>query len=104
LKVRVGEVVADETYPVDPASGVPDCSGDLFSPKYTYIGTEMLTVPVGTFPDARKYTEIIPDDPLYGKSATSTHWFAPGIPAELKRVLESREKRVLLTWELTGWG
>jgi hypothetical protein len=71
---------------------------------FTYVGTESLTVPAGTFPDARKYTEDIADDPLFGKSATSTHWFAPGVPAELKRVLESQEKHLLMTWELTDWG
>jgi hypothetical protein len=94
----------DAEGPADSARSVPDCSGDLFSLKYTYLGTETLTVPAGTFPDARKYTENIPDDHDYGKSATSTHWFAPGVPAELKRVIESREKRILMTWELTGWG
>jgi len=101
---RNGETVSDETYPVDPANGSPDCTGDLFFPKYTYIGTETLTIPAGTFPDAREYTENITDDFLYGKSATSTHGFAPGVPAELKRGIESREKGVLITWELTGWG
>ena len=94
----------DAEGPAESARSVPDCSGDLFSLKYTYIGTETLTVPAGTFPDARKYTEKITDDPGYGKSAKSTHWFAPGVPAELKRLIESPEKRVLMTWELTGWG
>lgn len=94
----------DTDGPPDSPCGEPDCSGELFSPMYTFIGTETLTVPAGTFPDARKYTEKMTDDSLLGKSATSTHWFAPGIPAELKRELQSREKGVLMTWELTGWG
>ncbi|MCK9580423.1 MAG: hypothetical protein M0Q92_08225 [Methanoregula sp.] len=90
--------------PPDSRAGAPHCSGRIFAPVFTYVGTESLTVPAGTFPDARKYTEDIADDPLFGKSATSTHWFAPGVPAELKRVLESQEKHLLMTWELTDWG
>ena len=97
-------VATDTDGPADSSVGVPDCSGDLFSPKYMYIGTETLTVPAGTFPDARKYAENITDDPVLGESATSTLWFAKGVPAELKRELKSHEKRFLMTWELTGWG
>jgi hypothetical protein len=90
--------------PPDSRAGKPDCSGRIFVPMFTYVGTESLTVPAGTFPDARKYTLDIADDPMFGKSAMSTHWYAPGVPAELKRIIEGREKGVLMTRELTGWG
>lgn len=82
----------------------PDCSGEMWAPEYTYLGTETVTVPAGTFPNAGKYVEKITDDPMYGKNATSTHWFAPGVPVEVKRVLEGSDKGIRFTDELTGWG
>jgi len=100
---KAGEA-SDTTYPGDPGSGMPDCSGDLYSLKFTYLGTETVTVPAGTFPDARKYTRNMSDVPALSKSGFATYWFAPGIPVPVRIVTEDPVKGDLLTRELTGWG
>jgi hypothetical protein len=99
-----GEVQKDEDVPVNTTSSLQDCSGDLWAPRYTYIGIDPVTVPAGTFPYARRYTRNISGDSLLSDSTTDTYWFASGIPVEVKTVLEDRDKSVLITRELTGWG
>jgi hypothetical protein len=96
--------VAETTYPGDPGSGMPDCSGNLFSLRFTYLGTETVTVPAGTFPDARKYKRNMSDVPALSKSGFATYWFAPGVPVPVRIVTEDPVKGDLLTRELKGWG
>jgi hypothetical protein len=95
---------SDTPYPGDPGSGMPDCSGDLFSLKFTYLGTETVTVPAGTFPNARKYKRNMSDVPTLSKTGFATYWFAPGVPAPIRIVTEDPKKDELLTRELKGWG
>ena len=76
----------------------PDCSGELFSPKYVYEGVDPVTVPAGSFPDAMKYTA------KYGTTGTISFWFASGVPVEVKKVIVDPKKEELDTIELAGWG
>jgi hypothetical protein len=102
--VNKAEEGSGATYPGDPHSGMPDCSGDLFSLKFTYLGTETVTVQAGTFSDARKYKRNMSDVPALSKSGFATYWFAPGVPVPVRIVTEDPVKGDLLTRELTGWG
>jgi hypothetical protein len=94
----------DVMYPGDPGSGMPDCSGDIFSLKFTYIGTETVIVPAGTFPDAREFTRNMSDVPAFSKSGSATYWFAPGVPVPVRIIKEDPKDGMLLTDELKGWG
>jgi hypothetical protein len=76
----------------------PDCSGDLFTPRYEYLGIDPVTVPSGSYPNAMKYTT------KYGSTGTISYWFATGVPVEVKKVIEDPENEELDTIELTGWG
>jgi hypothetical protein len=98
-----GETNEDRDIPVDTAGTSPDCSGDLWEPIYTYTGIDSVTVPAGTYPDARKFRANV-TDPSFSRTATMTIWFTPGIPVEVKKVIEDKEKGSLFILELTGWG
>jgi len=76
----------------------PDCSGELFTPKYEYAGVDPVTVPAGSFPNAMKYTA------KYGTTGSISVWFATSVPVEVKKVVEDPENEELDTIELTGWG
>lgn len=76
----------------------PDCSGELFTPKYEYAGVDPVTVPAGSFPNAMKYTA------KYGTTGSISVWFATGVPVEVKKVVEDPENEELDTIELAGWG
>jgi hypothetical protein len=102
--IRNGQVRGDRDIPVNTPRGSPDCSGDLWSPRYTYAGIDPVTVPSGTYPDAMKYTVKILDDPLYSKTTTDTYWFANNVPVPVKTTLTDPEKNITYTSELTGWG
>jgi hypothetical protein len=76
----------------------PDCSGELFTPKWEYVGIEPVTVPAGSYPNAMKYIMKT------GTSGTVSIWFATGVPVEVKRTVEDPKTEELDTIELTGWG
>jgi len=64
-------------------------------------GTESVTVPVGTFPDARKYIGKFHD------GTPITFWVAPGIPVPIRyeysnKYLDGIDP--LQVFELKGWG
>lgn len=102
--IRDGQYLEDRDYPpVDLNRGTPDCSGEIFSPKYTYIGIDPVTVPAGSYPAAMKYVSDADDDAL-SKTATVTSWFAEGVPVSVKWKIEDREKGLFFTYELRGWG
>jgi hypothetical protein len=67
----------------------------------TYQGTESVTVPAGTFPNAGKYTHHFDNDFDY------TYWFVPGIPVP---VLSQNPNRYIVGYngfesrELMDWG
>jgi hypothetical protein len=67
----------------------------------TDLGTESVTVPAGTYPDARKY---------YGKfhdSSRITFWVAPSIPVPVQYQFQNRYmdgEDPIQTFELRGWG
>jgi len=96
-KVSINDDVGEDAdIPVkDPE---PDCSGDLFTPRYEYLGIDPVTVPAGSYPDAMKYTT------KYGTTGTISFWFATGVPVEVKKVIEDQKYEELDTIELTGWG
>lgn len=68
----------------------------------TYQGTEPITVPAGTYPDAKKYTIYNSDnDVMY------TYWFAPDVPIPI--LIQFPNKYItgnngFESRELTGWG
>jgi len=103
--IKDGSLLEDRDYPpADMNRGTPDCTGSIFSPVYTYLGTDSITVPAGTYPDAMKYFQKITDDPDYRKNATITYWFAHEVPVPVKWVLEDHDKGLMFTYELKGWG
>jgi len=103
--IKDGSFLEDRDYPpADMKRGTPDCTGTIFSPVYTYIGTGSVTVPAGTYPDAMEYSEKTTDDPDYSKNTTITYWFAHGVPVPVKWVLEDHDKGLLFTYELKRWG
>ena len=103
--IRDGKILEDKDYPPVNRSGeTPDCSGDLFTPKYAYTGTDAVTVPAGSYPEAMKYTVWSINDPDYSTSATVTYWFIKNIPVPVKWVINDPEKSLLFTNELKGWG
>jgi hypothetical protein len=102
--IRDGEFLENRDYPpVNMSRGTPDCSGEIFAPRYTYIGIDPVTVPAGMYPGAMKYVAYAGDG-LFSKTATETYWFAPGIPVEVKWVIEDQKEGLLFTYELKGWG
>jgi len=103
--IKDGSFLEDRDYPpADMNRGTPDCTGSIFSPAYTYIGTGSVTVPAGTYPDAREYSKKITDDPDYSKNTTITYWFTRDVPVPVKWVLEDHDKGLLFAYGLKGWG
>lgn len=103
--IKDGSFLEDRDYPpADMNRGTPDCTGTIFSPAYTYLGTGSVTVPAGTYPDAMEYSKKITDDPDYSKNTTITYWFAHDVPVPVKWVLEDHDKGRLFTYGLNGWG
>ncbi len=102
--IRNGEILENRDYPpVNTSRGTPDCSGAIFTPRYTFIGNESVTVPAGTYPYAMKYVAYA-DDAQSSKTATETYWFAPGIPVPVKWIIDEPDEGLLFTYELKGWG
>lgn len=67
----------------------------------TYKGTEPLTVPAGTYPDARKYTGKFRD------GTPITFWFVPGIPVPVLYKFPNKDLDGVdpfQSYELKGWG
>lgn len=89
--------------PLNMKRGTPDCSGQVFTPRFTFIGTDPVTVPAGTYPGAMKYV-VYNDDDQSGKYAAATFWFAPEIPVPVKWMIEDPEEGLSSTYELKGWG
>jgi hypothetical protein len=103
--IKDGRFLEDRDYPpVDMNRGTPDCTGEIFSPGYTYLGTDFVTVPAGAYPDAMKYSQKNADDPEYSKNTTTTYWFAHEVPVPVKWVINDPDKGLLFTYELKGWG
>jgi hypothetical protein len=96
-KVSINDDVGEDT-DIPAKNPEPDCSGDLFTPRYEYLGIDPVTVPAGSYPNAMKYTT------KYGSTGTISYWFATGVPIEVKKVIEDPEKEEMDTIELTGWG
>jgi hypothetical protein len=82
--------------------GSPDCSGDVFAPRYKYLGTEQVTVPAGFYPDAMKYTRNDNESSIRNVTETATYWFAPGVPVPL--MIKFEDPGVVQSLKLTGWG
>jgi hypothetical protein len=102
--IRDGEYLEDaDRSPVDMKRGTPDCSGEVFSPRYTYIGIDPVTVPAGSYPAAMKYVSDA-DDAALSTTATVTSWFAEGVPVSVRWRIEDPEKGLYFTYELKGWG
>jgi len=103
--IKDGSFLEDRDYPPENLNrGTPDCTGGIFSPVYTYLGTDSITVPAGTYPDAMKYTRKITDDQNYSKNTTITYWFAHGVPVPVRWTIEDPDKGKLFNYELKGWG
>jgi hypothetical protein len=88
--------------PVNTGRGTPDCSGEVFTPRYTFIGTDPITVPAGTYPGTMKYI-VYNEDDQSDKYAAATYWFAPGVPVAVKWMIEDPEEGRSSTYELKGW-
>ena len=96
------KIMEDTDYPpVNTSRGTEYCSGEVFSPRYTYAGTDPVTVPAGSYPGAMKY--VLQEDDTGSTPATVTYWFAPGVPVPVKRVIDEPDKGNLFTYELKGW-
>jgi len=67
--------------------------------SWTYVGTESVTVPAGTF-TASKYTATIPGV-QGGQGSTATYWVVKGTPL-IKMVTSMAQGSS--TMELNGWG
>jgi hypothetical protein len=91
-----------EIPPVKLNKGSPDCSGDIFAPRYTYIGSEPVAVPAGSYPDAMKYSGNVDASPSGNVTGIATYWFASGVPVPVMMKIE--EPGVVHTVKLTGWG
>lgn len=91
-----------EIPPVKLNRGSPGCSGDIFAPRYMYLGSELVTVPAGSHPDAMKYIDNDDDSPSGKVTGAGTYWFAPGVPVPVMRKYE--EPGIVQTLKLTGWG
>jgi hypothetical protein len=102
--IRDGEFLENRDLPpVTLNRGTPDCSGTIFAPRYTFTGTDPVTVPAGTYPGAMKYVDDTGKDPL-SKTSTEMFWFAPGVPVPVKWTFDDQEKGLSFTYELKGWG
>lgn len=67
----------------------------------TDLGTESVTVPAGTYRDARKYTGKFHDE------TPITFWVAPGIPVPVRYEFPYKEMdgvNPFFSYELKGWG
>ena len=67
----------------------------------TYEGTEPVTVPAGTYPDARKYTGKFRNGTLI------TFWVVPGIPVPVLYQFPNKNLDGVdpfQSYELKGWG
>jgi hypothetical protein len=63
---------------------------------FTYAGTETVTVPLGTFPAARKFT-------VQQEDGTDTFWVVEGIPMPVKDLYRSSAGYEYRK-EMVGWG
>lgn len=89
--------------PVNMGRGTPDCPGDIYAPQYICLGKDPVTVSVGSFPDAVKYSVRSTGDSGHSGSKPS-YWFAPGVPIPVKWTIEDPEGGSYVVYELTGWG
>ena len=80
----------------------PDCSGEIFAPRYMYLGSEPVTVPAGSYPDAMKYIDNDEGSTPGSVTETATYWFAPGVPVPV--MIKYEEPGVVHILKLTGWG
>jgi hypothetical protein len=102
--IKDGEFLENRDYPpINMGRGTPDCSGMIFTPRYTFIGTDPVTVTAGKYPGAMKYVVDTGDD-RFSETATEIYWFAPDVPVPVKWMIEDPEKGLFFTYELTGWG
>ena len=66
-----------------------------------YQGTESVTVPAGTYPNARKYTSKFRD------GTPITFWVAPGVPVPVQYQFPNKYLdgvNPFPSYELKGWG
>ena len=64
-------------------------------------GTESVTVPAGSYPDARKYTGKFRD------GTPITFWIAPGVPVPIRYEFSNKYldgEDPFQSYELKGWG
>jgi len=102
--IRDGEFLENRDLPpVTLNRGTPDCSGTIFTPRYTFIGIDPVTVLAGMYMGAMKYVGDTDGDPL-SKTSTETFWFAPGVPVPVRWMFDDQEKGLLFTYELQGLG
>jgi hypothetical protein len=66
-------------------------------PGFSFSGRESVTVPLGTFRDASKYTGTFGDIQL-------TYWLSPDIPVVLKLEMTSPKYSGSTVLMLTAWG
>jgi hypothetical protein len=101
--IRDGQFLENGEIPVPGKTrGSPDCPGNVFAPRFAYIGIDPVTVPAGSYPGAMKFVETVTGSSIAGGTETGTYWFVTGVPVPVKRTYEARG--VFQMVELTGWG
>jgi hypothetical protein len=74
INTRDGKIDSIENYTAEPLNQENRPFGEKIH-TFVYQCTESVTVPAGTFPEARKYIHYNPDN-----TVGCTYWFAPDIP------------------------
>ncbi len=101
INTRDGQIYSIENLTAEPLNQENRPFGEKIH-TFVYLGTESVTVPAGTYPEARKYCYYNPDN-----TVGCTYWFEPGIPVP---VLYQYSNKYIVGYngfeshELIGWG
>ena len=101
VNIKEGQIYSTENYTAEPLNQDNRPFGEKIH-TFVYQGTESITVPAGTFPDAKKY--IYYNDKNHNEY---TYWFATDVPVP---VLVQNSNEYIVGYngfesdELTGWG
>lgn len=101
VNIKENQIYSTEDYALEPLNQENRPFGEKIH-TYVYQGTESVTVPAGTFPEARKYIRYNSDN-----TVGCTYWFEPGIPVP---VLYQFSNKYITGYngfeshELMGWG
>ena len=101
VKIRNGQIDSIENFTAEPLNEKNRPFGEKIQ-TFIYQGTESVTTPSGTYPEARKYI-------LYNSDNTvgCTYWFAPEIPVPVLYQYSPKYfdgKNAFMSVELLGWG